>query len=185
MSSTVADLLEAPQGTRQLIPWQWLTSNAKKAMETVFQFAFDDEQDFSRGFAIHHLRYIDVSDVKAIKYLDYRHVLFAVEEIQMIARNNQYLDLPTIDDTVRFKSDLAIDSFSIYDDFIKKASNIEDLVEAILNRLDAKKPMSARDRAVLCSRAEWYTSNPQTLEAIGNDYGLTRERIRQIIKKDL
>lgn len=183
MSSTVADLLEAPHGTRQLIPWQWLTSNAKKSMETVFQFAFDDEQDFSRGFAIHHLRYIDISDVKAIKYLDYRHVLFAIEEIQMIAQNNQYLDLPTIDDTVQFKSDLGVDSFSIYDDFVKKASNVEDLVEAILNRLDAKKPMSERDRAVLCSRAEWYTSNPQTLEAIGNDYGLTRERVRQIVKK--
>lgn len=183
MSSTIADLIESSQGTRYLIPWSWLTSNAKKTMEIVFQFAFDSEQDFSRGFAIHHLRYVDTSDVKAIKYLDYRHVLFAVEEIQKISQSRQYVDLPTIDDSLEFKSEVSIDAYSIYDDFIRKAANLEDLVEAILNRLDAGKPMSERDKAVVCSRADWYSSNPQTLDAIGQDYGLTRERIRQITKK--
>lgn len=183
MSSTIADLIESAHGTRQLIPWQWLTSNAKKTMEVVFQFAFDEEQDFSRGFAIHHLRYVDTSDVRAIKYLDYRHVLFAIEEIQKIADNSQYSDLPTIDDSEPFKLDTLIYSFSIYDDLIRKASNVEDLIEAILNRLDAERPMSERDRAVLAAHADWVTSNPQTLDAIGHDFGLTRERIRQIIKK--
>lgn len=183
MSSTIADLIDSPQGSRQIIPWQWLTSNAKKSMEIMFQFAFDEEQDFTRGFAIHHLRYVDISDVKAIKYLDYRHVLFAIEEIKKITKNSQYLDLPTIDDTIEFKSQIQVNSFSIYDDLVKKATNIEDLAEAILNRLDAERPMSERDRAVICSRAEWYTSNPQTLDAIGQNYGLTRERIRQITKK--
>jgi DNA-directed RNA polymerase sigma subunit (sigma70/sigma32) len=145
-------------------------------MEVVFQFAFDEEQDFSRGFAIHHLRYVDTSDVRAIKYLDYKHVLFAIEEIQKISENVQYLDLPSIDDSEPINLDSSVYSFSIYDDLIRKASNIEDLVEAILNRLDAEKPMSERDRAVLSARADWITSNPQTLDAIGHDYGLTRER---------
>ena len=68
MSSVLSDLIQASSGTRQIIPWSWLTSNAKKTMEIVFQFAFDEEQDFSRGFAIHHLRFVAISDVKAIKY---------------------------------------------------------------------------------------------------------------------
>ena len=58
MSSTLAELIEAGEESRYLIPWNWLTSNSKKTMEIVFQFAFDEKQDFSRGFAIHHLRFV-------------------------------------------------------------------------------------------------------------------------------
>jgi hypothetical protein len=61
-------------------------------MEIVFQFAFDEKQDFSRGFAIHHLRFVQINDVKAIKYLDYRHVLLAVEEVKKVVQNPKYSD---------------------------------------------------------------------------------------------
>jgi len=183
MSATLAEMIEAGEESRYLIPWNWLTSNARKSMEIVFQFAFDEEQDFSRGFAIHHLRYIQINDVKAIKYLDYKHVLFAVEEIQKIVQNPKYSELPTLDDSKQVLSGLEFNSFEIYEDMIRKAENIEDLASAILSRIDAEFPMSERDKAVVCARADWYTSDPQTLEAIGRDYGITRERIRQIARK--
>jgi hypothetical protein len=183
MSATLAEMIEVGDASRYLIPWNWLTSNSKKSMEIVFQFAFDEEQDFSRGFAIHHLRYIQISDVKAIKYLDYKHVQLAVEEIQKIVQNPKYSELPTLDDSKETLVGLDFNSFEIYEDMIRKAANIEDLADAILNRIDAEFPMSERDRAVVCARAEWYTSDPQTLDAIGRDYGITRERIRQIAKK--
>jgi hypothetical protein len=152
-------------------------------MEIVFQYAFDEEQDFSRGFAIHHLRFVTINDVKAIRYLDYRNVLFAIEEIQKISENISYIDLPTLDDKSPLRIVNSVDSFAIYDDLIRKASNIEDLTEAILTRIDAENPMSDRDKTVLSSRAEWLTSNTQTLDAIGQSLGLTRERVRQIAKK--
>ena len=183
MSATLAEMIEAKEESRYLIPWNWLTSNARKSMEIVFQFAFDEEQDFSRGFAIHHLRYIQINDVKAIKYLDYKHVLFAVEEIQKIVQNPKYSELPTLDDSKQDLSGLEFNSFEIYEDMIRKSENIEDLANAILSRIDAEFPMSERDKAVVCARADWYTSDPQTLEAIGRDYGITRERIRQIARK--
>lgn len=183
MSATIGDLIDAPLGNRYLIPWQWLTVNSKKTMETLFQFAFDEEQDFSRGFAIHHLRFIDLADVKAIKYLDYKYVQLAIEEIQNLVFNQKYPELPTIDDSEQFIGTIHINKFEIYDDLIRKASNIEDLAQAILDRLDAEFPMSERDKAVVSARATWFTSSPQTLDSIGRDYGLTRERIRQITKK--
>ena len=183
MITTLADLVDTPSGNRYLIPWKWLTSNAKKTMEIVFQFAFDEEQDFTRGFAIHHLRYVDLVDVKAIKYLDFKHVQLAIEEIQRIALNKKYPDLPTIDNEEKFLDSFQLNTFEVYDDLIRKASNIEDLTEAIINRLDAEFPMSERDKAVVYARAGWLTSSPQTLDSIGRDYGLTRERIRQIAKK--
>jgi hypothetical protein len=183
MSTSLAEMIEAGEESRHLIPWNWLTSNSKKTMEVVFQYAFDEDQDFSRGFAIHHLRYIQINDVKAMKYLDYRHVLFAVEEIQKIVHNPKYSELPTLDDSKQPLIGLEFNSYEIYEDLIRKSTNIEDLAEAILSRIDAEFPMSERDRAVVCARANWYTSDPQTLDAIGRDYGITRERIRQIARK--
>ncbi len=183
MSATIGDLIDAPLGNRYLIPWQWLTANSKKTMEIVFQFALDEEQDFSRGFAVHYLQFIDIADVKAIKYLDYKYVQLAIEEIQKLVFNKKYSGLPTIDDSEQFLRTININKFEIYDDLICKASNIEDLSEAILDRLDAEFPMSERDKAVVSARAAWFTSSPQTLDSIGRDYGLTRERIRQITKK--
>jgi hypothetical protein len=183
VSTSVGDLIDAPLGNRYLIPWQWLTSNSKKTMEIVFQFAFDEDQDFSRGFAIHHLKFIDLVDVKAIRYLDYRYVQLAIEEIQRLVLNKKYPELPTIDDSDKLKRDFQVNEFEIYDELIRKASNIEDLADAILERLDAEFPMSERDKAVVSLRAAWFTSKAQTLESIGKDYGLTRERIRQITKK--
>lgn len=183
MSSTLGELIEVGEESRYLIPWNWLTSNSKKTMEIVFQFAFDEKQDFSRGFAINHLRFIQISDVRAIRYLDYKHVLLAVEEIQKVVQNPKYSGLPTLDDSKHSLIGLEVNSYEIYEDMIRKASNIEDLAEAILNRIDSEFPMSERDKAVVCARAEWYTSDPQTLEAIGRDFGITRERIRQIARK--
>ena len=183
MSATIGDFIDSPLGNRYLIPWQWLTANSKKTMEILFQFAFDEEQDFSRGFAIHHLRFIDLADVKAIKYLDYKYVQLAIEEIQKLVLNKNYPELPAIDDSEKFVGTIYINKIEIYDDLIRKASNLEDLAEAILDRLDAEFPMSERDKAVVSARATWFTSSPQTLDSIGRDYGLTRERIRQITKK--
>jgi hypothetical protein len=183
MSATLAEMIEVGEESRNLIPWNWLTSNARKSMEIVFQFAFDEEQDFSRGFAIHHLRFIQISDVKAIKYLDYKRVLLAMEEIQKITKIPRYSELPTIDGSMPAPLGLEFNSYEIYEDMIRKAASIEDLAEAILDRIDAEFPMSERDRAVVCARAEWYTSDPQTLDAIGRDYGISRERIRQIARK--
>jgi hypothetical protein len=183
VSATIGDLIDSPLGNRYLIPWQWLTPNSKKTLETLFQFAFDEEQDFSRGFAVHHLQFISLADVKAIKYLDYKYVQLAIEEIQKLVFNNKYPELPTISDSEESIGTTHINKFEIYDDLILNASNIEELSEAILGRLDAEFPMSERDKAVVCARATWFTSNPQTLDSIGRDYGLTRERIRQITKK--
>lgn len=183
MSSKIADLIDSPNGTHQIIPWQWLTSNSRKIMEIVFQVAFDDEQNFTLGFAIDHLKYIDVRDVKAIRYLDFRKVLSTIEEIQNIAKSYQYQNLASIYEIVSPKSESLGEPFLAHDNMIRQSSNLEDLLAAILNRLDAERSMSERDRAVLCSRADWYTPNPQTLDAIGRQYGLSRERIRQITKK--
>ena len=70
MSSTLGDLIDSQFGTRFLIPWKWLTPNSRQTLEIVFQLTMDSEQDFSEGFALHHLYYVNLNDVKAIRYLD-------------------------------------------------------------------------------------------------------------------
>lgn len=183
MSSSLADFIDAPNGTQFLIPWKWLTLNSQKCMEVVFQMALDTDQNFSRGFAIHHLRYVNINDVKAIRYLDTRRVFIALEEIQKIVQNARYQDLPTLDDFDIVEEEPLTNVYAIYDDLIRKASNIEDLAEAILGRLEAEFALSARNREIICARVGWFNPTPETLDSIGKSFGVTRERIRQITKE--
>jgi hypothetical protein len=181
MSSTLGDLIDSQFGTRFLIPWKWLTPNSRQTLEIVFQLTMDSEQDFSEGFALHHLYYVNLNDVKAIRYLDGHRINIALEEIKKIVTLGQYQELPTLDDR-EFKAEININTFEVYDDMIRKATNIEDLAEAILARLEAEFNISVRNREIICERVQWYNANPLTLEAIGKKYGITRERIRQITK---
>lgn len=52
--------------------------------------------------------------------------------------------------------------------------NLNELVQIVLDTLDA------RSRDVVSRRYGLTNGNPETLEAIGQDYGITRERVRQI-----
>lgn len=45
--------------------------------------------------------------------------------------------------------------------------------------------LPARDSEIIRRRHGWYTDEPETLDAIGRHFGVTRERIRQIEKKAL
>ena len=137
MSSTLGDLIDSQFGTRFLIPWKWLTPNSRQTLEIVFQLTMDSEQDFSEGFALHHLYYVNLNDVKAIRYLDGHKINIALEEIKKIVSLGQYQELPTLDDR-EFKAEININTFEVYDDMIRKATNIEDLAEAILARLEAE-----------------------------------------------
>ena len=183
MNLTLEDLVETKNGNRFVIPWKWLTASARQTLQVIFAVYFDEEQDFSRGFAVHHLGLVSVSDAKAIRYLDPRKVNFLVEEIQKIVKNPKYLSLPTLDDELVIESSSAVDVFEIYDDMIRKASNLQDFTNAILERLTAEFEISDRNLQIVLERSEWICDNPSTLDAIGKEYGITRERVRQITKK--
>ncbi len=70
-----------------------------------------------------------------------------------------------------------------YPDLIDTAQNLEQLIQGILDAYNAYKSIDERTLAVLQGRLPAFLRKIRTLEEIGNEYSVTRERIRQIERK--
>lgn len=183
MSSTLADLIEPSGDYLGVISWYFLSPQTAETMQVVFDLAFDHSWDHSKGFTLHHLTFINIHDVKAIKQLDFQHVLLALREIEHYTHGKKFYY--EIDSEGPLAEGMDEDAYfiSLFDEVIRNAITLEELIEAIINRLDAIEKITDKQMSILRQRARWLTSNPRTLESIGEEYGVTRERIRQIIKK--
>lgn len=182
MTASLADFVDQEFGTRQVIPWNWLTSSSKAVLESIFKMNLDSEQEFERGFSVHHLMYINMSDVKAIRYIETSKISMAITEIQNLVRLPKYQSLPTLDDDDRYSED-PINAFQVYEEMIRKAKTVDSLSESIFARLEAEFKPSPRDTEIIFRRVPWLSANPETLDNIGQEFNLTRERIRQITKR--
>ena len=70
-----------------------------------------------------------------------------------------------------------------YVDPIDEATNLHELVEGIYEAFNEYRPIDDRTRSILESRVEAFKTNSRSLEEIGQEWGVTRERIRQIEAK--
>jgi len=70
-----------------------------------------------------------------------------------------------------------------YIDRIDEATNFHELIEAIYAAFDEYRPVDDRTRSILESRVDVFKINSRSLEEIGQQWGVTRERIRQIESK--
>ena len=50
---------------------------------------------------------------------------------------------------------------------------------------DALKAINSRDATILCKYYGYGDSEPMTLQRIGDEYGITRERVRQLVDRAL
>lgn len=74
-----------------------------------------------------------------------------------------------------------------FDDFqtdsIDSAQNLEELIEGILEVYGDYREIDDRTLAILRGRVPAFLDTPRTLDDLGNEFGVTRERIRQIESK--
>lgn len=105
-----------------------------------------------------------------------------IENIQKVARN--ILNMSSLNIKVGDGEDTELISFLEADE----TNNPLDLVtKSIMNEKieEALESLTEREREVIILRFGLLDNSPKTLEEIGDIYGLTRERIRQIEKKSL
>jgi hypothetical protein len=70
-----------------------------------------------------------------------------------------------------------------YVDPIDEATNFHELIEGIYEAFNEYRPIDDRTRSILESRVDAFKTNSRSLEEIGQEWGVTRERIRQIEAK--
>jgi hypothetical protein len=70
-----------------------------------------------------------------------------------------------------------------YPDSIDTAQTLEQLVDGILEAFNSYRAIDGRTLAILHSRLPAFQRQPRTLEEIGLEFSVTRERIRQIERK--
>ena len=66
---------------------------------------------------------------------------------------------------------------------LQAANDLQDLQKSVISMLVSQYRLDEKVLDILCRRSDLLTDSPDTLEEIGNDWGLTRERIRQIQAK--
>jgi RNA polymerase primary sigma factor len=102
-----------------------------------------------------------------------------VQEILMTSRDPVSLDTPIGEDTNARFGDLIEDSEAVVPFEAATVGLFQEQLDAVLRTL------SNRERQVIRLRYGLTDGRPRTLEEIGHEFGLTRERIRQIESKTL
>lgn len=101
-----------------------------------------------------------------------------VEEIFMLGEEIISIDKPVGEEEDSFLGDFIEDP----------ESNLENIIVNKLFRLNAEEvlgTLTEREQEIIKRRTGWRSNEPETLEEIGREFGVTRERIRQIEEKAL
>ncbi len=119
----------------------------------------------------------DATIEEIVKYLGYTEK--EIKELESIK-----FDTVSYNEMVGEDSDFELLSLlSDDDDKLIKESEDKDLRKELIDVLQTQ--LSEREAYILAQRFGFITGKPMTLEAIGKEYGITRERVRQIEGKAL
>jgi RNA polymerase primary sigma factor len=102
-----------------------------------------------------------------------------VEEIMVMARGPLSLELPVGEEDDSHLSDFLADAEAVVPADAASFSMLQEDLDSVLELL------SARERKVIQLRFGLLDGRPRTLEEVGREFGVTRERIRQIEAKTL
>jgi len=122
-------------------------------------------------------------DVKVITYSKW----YIIQKINNAIKERNMLDGRDISEYNDFGENQADDDtdYQVSDRFIEDDydETYNEDIEELLNTLMSK--LSNRERDMISSYYGVNSKQKKTLDEIGNDYGLTKERVRQIIEKAL
>ena len=105
--------------------------------------------------------------------------VFRIKELRKISKDTISLYTPIGEDKDTTIMDVIASDKNFEDDIIRELSNKEFM--KIFNNVN----LSLKERKILLLRAGYYDGKPKTLEEIGQMFGVTRERIRQLESRAL
>lgn len=183
MDQLLTDLIPYSGDTEVMLDWDNFSYKVSNALERLLSQVAGTETR-QKGISYSQLEGILVSDLMQTPVMGSllpgeSLKTQIIEELRDVfsdfeATGNAFLVSP------EFDFDLVLEP---YPDSIDMAENIEELLIAILESFDSFLKIDKRNLAVLHGRNQAFLRKPRTLDEIGAEFSVTRERIRQIESK--
>jgi len=122
------------------------------------------------------LAHLRISDIRDLKNVGASTLQDLVDELQHAISEFDPAESPNLNSP-------PLTEIELIQQKILTSENIENLTEYMIEYQKSIRNISEREEIVWRNRLPWITDNPRTLQAIASDFGVTRERIRQIQRK--
>ena len=186
----VSDLVPFRGDRRIIIEWSNFSNPFCYVMKRLFHLNFPIEDFWIEGISHAMLEDITVDDIRDLKHIGQKRFDNTLAELRYVFQTlDEELDRREVSLAISTKQsdyerfvDEKLDEEIVIDP-VDSANTIEELRLAILNYFDLYKPIDERAREIIIARNFAFGNQPMTLETLGEKFGITRERVRQIVTK--
>lgn len=168
------------------IEWEALSTRCRGALAKAVQYRGKSKLLQKSNFSLTDINSLQLGDFRDQINVGIKTLINLIYELQELSALGESIEKSNV-------GCLSMENFDLEnksDIYLKKirsdisnAETITLLQEAMLKYLSEVTVVQKRDIDIWRVRLPWLTTSPETLASIGNRYGLTRERIRQIIHK--
>jgi hypothetical protein len=183
----ISDLVPFKGDRRVVVEWSNFSNPFCFVMKRLFHWNSPMDEYWLEGISHSMLDDVTVEDIQDLKHIGKKRLdktleelkeVFSLLEIELEQRKVS-LSISSKPSTYEGLLQEALVE-EVFLDPIDTASNIEELRLAILNHFDLYKPIDERVREIILSRHYAFGNQEITLEALGERFGITRERVRQM-----
>jgi hypothetical protein len=161
-----------------------LSTRPRNALKRALLRRSDWQPNSERFEVMKRLSYVKLIDISQLRISDIRDLQHVGEStlVELVQQLQNSLT-SNVNEEVYVDNNARIDSLEDLRSRIRDASTLEILIEAMIDYQKAIHELSDKEEKIWRFRLPWITDSPRTLDSIGAEIGLTRERIRQIQSK--
>lgn len=186
----ISDLVPFNGDRRVIVEWSNFSNPFCYVMKRLFHWQNPLDEFWLEGISHSMLDDVTVEDVRDLKNVGQKRFDRTLNELREVFRVLETeLEKREISLTISSPSSTYEDEINdqledaILHDPIDSATTIEELRLGILNHFDLYKPIDERVREIILARHYAFGNQEITLEALGERFDITRERVRQIAAK--
>jgi len=171
----ISDYIQYSGDEKVTLYWKKLSSKTQNAMNRMFSKFYSNQDFWIDGITYSDLKKIPASDLFDTNHVGLSTAAYCLKELAKgfseIEKNGQLSMLINEIEDIQ------------WNDPIDSAESIEELQDAIIYHFNDYRQVDNRVRAILYSRHPAFIRNSRTLDDLGQEFGVTRERIRQVEAK--
>ena len=180
---SIADLINYSGDPDEILYWDFLPNKSRNALNRMFSRFYSKEDFWADGITFNHLKKVAVSELFDTNSVGPQTGIKCLNDL-----SEAFSELETrveIEKLTLSTSNLEEIETEPYLDAIDLSGTIEELQDAVISQFNDYIEIDERNRAILHGRHTGLMRNQRSLDDLGKEFGVTRERIRQIESKFL